>query len=48
SESVDDVGSFLGPTEFADAVRRGASMKDREIIDFVQQQIASLTDNPNR
>lgn len=48
SESADDVRSFLGPTEFADAVRHGASMKDREIIDFVQQQIASLTDNPNR
>lgn len=45
SESVDDVESFLGPADFADAVRRGASMKDREIIDFVQQQIASLTDN---
>ena len=43
SQSVEDLQSFLGPIKFANAVRLGASMKDREIIDFVQEAIADLT-----
>lgn len=44
SGSVADVRSMLGPATFADAVRRGASLRDREIVSFVKQQIAELTD----
>jgi hypothetical protein len=43
SRSVEDIQALLGPGEFADAVRLGASMQDREIVSFIQQQIASLT-----
>ncbi len=43
SRSVATVRSVLGPTTFADAVRRGASLRDREIVSFVKQQIAELT-----
>ena len=42
-QGVDEVRSLLGPATFADAVRRGASMRDREIVSFVKQQIATLT-----
>jgi len=44
TRDIDDVRSQLGPSDFADAVRRGASMTDREIVSFVQQEIRSLTD----
>jgi predicted ATPase/DNA-binding SARP family transcriptional activator len=43
SEGVRQVQSLLGPASFADAVRQGTAMKDREIVTFVQQRIASLT-----
>lgn len=43
SENVAQLRSRLGPANFADAVRRGASMKDGEIVSFVKQQIAVLT-----
>lgn len=43
SRRIDDVRSQLGPGAFADAVRRGASMSDREIVSFVQRHIMSLT-----
>ncbi len=45
SGSVAEVRSLLGPATFADAVRRGASLRDREIVSFVKQQITELTDN---
>ena len=45
SGSVADVRRRLGPATFADAVRRGASFRDREIVNFVKQQIAELTDD---
>jgi len=48
SGSVADVRSLLGPATFAEAVRRGASLRDREIVSFVKQQIAVLTDGPVR
>jgi predicted ATPase/DNA-binding SARP family transcriptional activator len=48
SGSVSDVRSVLGPATFADAVRRGASLRDREIVSFVKQQIAELTDGRAR
>jgi predicted ATPase/DNA-binding SARP family transcriptional activator len=44
SENVSQLRSRLGPAVFADAVRRGASMKDGQIVSFVKQQIAVLTD----
>jgi predicted ATPase len=43
SENVDQLRSSLGPAVFADAVRRGASMKDGEIVSYVKEQIAVLT-----
>ena len=43
SENIAQLRSLLGPAAFADAVRRGASMKDGEIVSFVKQQIAVLT-----
>ncbi len=43
SDNVGQVRSLLGPERFADAVRRGAAMKDTEIVGFVRQQIAELT-----
>jgi predicted ATPase len=43
SENVARLRSLLGPAAFADAVRRGASMKDGEIVSFVEKQIAALT-----
>ncbi len=45
SEGVRHVQSQLGAASFAEAVRQGAAMKDREIVTFVQQRIASLTAN---
>ena len=33
---VDDLRDALRPAHFATAVRRGASMSDSEIVDFVQ------------
>jgi predicted ATPase/DNA-binding SARP family transcriptional activator len=44
SGSVAEVRSLLGPATFADAVRMGASLRDREIVTFVKQQITELTD----
>ena len=43
TESVAQLRSSLGPAAFADAVRRGASMKDGEIVSYITQQIAALT-----
>ena len=43
SANISQLRSLLGPAEFADAVRRGASMKDAEIVSFVKEQIAVLT-----
>lgn len=43
SKGVDEVLTHLGPDAFAEAARRGATMSDREIVSFVQQQIALLT-----
>jgi tetratricopeptide (TPR) repeat protein len=43
TESVTQLRSSLGPAAFADAVRRGASMKDGEIVSYIKQQIAALT-----
>ena len=43
TESVAQLRSSLGPAAFADAVRRGASMKDGEIVSSIKQQIAALT-----
>ena len=43
AKSVVQLRSSLGPAAFADAVRRGASMKDGEIVGYIKQQIAALT-----
>ena len=43
AENVEQLRSLLGPTAFADAVRKGAAMKDNEIVGFAKQQIAMLT-----
>lgn len=43
SDNVEHLRSLLGPAGFADAVRRGTSMKDNEIVGFVRQQISALT-----
>lgn len=43
SDSVARIRSQLGPTEFAEAVRRGATLRDWEIVAFVSEQIAELT-----
>ena len=40
---VDDLREQLGPGTFASAVRRGASLSDGEIIDFVRDQIDALS-----
>jgi predicted transcriptional regulator len=40
---VDDLRDQLGAGAFASAVRRGASLSDGEIIDFVRDQIGALT-----
>ena len=42
NQDVHDIRRTLGPAEFADAVRDGASMRDAEIIDFVLNEIAKL------
>jgi hypothetical protein len=42
NQHVHDLRRTLGPAEFADAVRDGASMRDAEIIDFVLNEIAKL------
>ena len=42
NQDVHDIRRTLGPAEFADAVRDGASMRDAEIIDFVLTEIAKL------
>jgi predicted ATPase/DNA-binding SARP family transcriptional activator len=39
---VDDLRERLGPAAFASAVRRGSSLSDGEIIEFVRAQIRSL------
>jgi hypothetical protein len=43
SDSVARMRSQLGPTEFAAAVRRGATLRDWEIVAFVSEQIGQLT-----
>lgn len=43
SRSVDELRSVLGPADFSDNVRKGSSMKDREIVSFVRQRIDDLT-----
>ncbi len=48
SHRIDDVRLQLGPGPFADAVRRGASMSDREIVSFVQHHILSLISEARR
>jgi predicted ATPase len=40
---VDDLRNQLGGAAFASAVRRGASLSDGEIVDFVQRQISALS-----
>ena len=40
---VDDLRNQLGGAAFASAVRRGASLSDGEIVDFVHGQIAALS-----
>ncbi len=40
---VDDLRNQLGGAAFASAVRRGASLSDGEIVDFVHGQISALT-----
>ena len=40
---VDELRDAMRPAEFATAVRRGASMSDSEIVDFVQARIRVLT-----
>jgi len=40
---VEDLRDQLGGAAFASAVRRGASLSDGEIVDFVHGQIAALT-----
>jgi predicted ATPase len=42
SALVDDLRRQLGAPAFAAAVRRGAALSDREIIDFVREQIQAL------
>lgn len=44
SSKVDQLRSLLGPAAFADAVRRGASMTESQIVTYVREQIADLTD----
>jgi hypothetical protein len=39
---VDDLRGRLGAAAFASAVRRGASLSDGEIIEFVRAQIRGL------
>jgi hypothetical protein len=39
---VDDLRGRLGPAAFASAVRRGSSLSDGEIIEFVRAQIRAL------
>jgi hypothetical protein len=43
SALVDDVREGLGPAAFASTVRRGASMTDAQIIEFVREQIHALS-----
>jgi hypothetical protein len=43
SALVDDVREGLGPAVFASTVRRGASMTDAQIIDFVRERIRALS-----
>ncbi len=43
---VDDLRNQLGGAAFASAVRRGASLSDGEIVDFVHGQISALTTRP--
>ena len=40
---VDELRDEMRPAEFAGAVRRGASMTDGEIVEFVQARIRVLT-----
>ncbi len=43
SELVDDLRTGSGPAAFASAVRRGTTLSDGEIIDFVRAQIQTLS-----
>ena len=46
SALVDDLRQQLGASSFASAVRRGATLSDGEIIEFVREQIHTLS-GPN-
>lgn len=46
AERVEQVRSLLGPARFAEAMRRGATMGDNQIVAFVKHQIDELT-NPD-
>ncbi len=43
-DSVEHVRSILGASAYAEAVRRGASMPDRAIVDFARSQIDALVE----
>jgi hypothetical protein len=43
TELVEMLRERLGAAEFAAAVRRGASLSDGEIVEFIQERIAALT-----
>ncbi len=43
SDSVARMRAQLGPSDFAEAVRRGATLQDWEIVAFVSEQITELT-----
>jgi hypothetical protein len=43
AELVEMLRNRLGAADFAGAVRRGASMSDSEIVDFIHERIAALT-----
>ena len=42
-ELVDQLRDEMRSAEFAAAVRRGASMTDGEIVEFVQERVRVLT-----
>ena len=43
AELVGMLRDHLGAADFAAAVRRGASMTDGQIVDFIQERIIALT-----
>lgn len=42
-DQVDELQASMDPTDFSSAVRKGATLKDAEIVEFVKRQIRSLT-----